>query len=59
MVLTAALTNISVEWVEGVKGDDVPDKVLPPGDSKKNLRAGDIGAWRAHINALTAYGWKA
>jgi hypothetical protein len=54
IVLTAALSNISIEWVEGVTGDQVPDKVLPPGDSKKNLRAGDIGAWRGHINALTA-----
>lgn len=29
MVLASSLTGFDVEFVDGVKGDEVPDKVLP------------------------------
>ena len=55
MALTAQMSNVDLEWVDGVKGEEVLDKVLPPGGSRKNLRPTEIGYWRAHMNAIAKY----
>lgn len=52
MVLAAAVSNLQLEWVDGVMGEDIPDKVLPPGDARAHMGNGTIGAWRAHLNAI-------
>ncbi|KAI9738288.1 MAG: hypothetical protein M1834_008786 [Cirrosporium novae-zelandiae] len=51
--LTSSLTGFNFEWVDGVKGADVPTKALP---STFNRELGDnvIGCWRAHMNAANA-----
>ncbi|KAF2494769.1 hypothetical protein BU16DRAFT_573109 [Lophium mytilinum] len=49
--LAAALSNIQLDWIDGVKGADVLDKVLPPGDYQ-NPPDGVKGCWRAHMKAL-------
>ncbi|KAI9676066.1 MAG: hypothetical protein M1817_000809 [Caeruleum heppii] len=54
MVLTAALSNMTIEFVPGVKGDEVLEKVLPPGALEDHVNAGSVGAWRAHMNAISA-----
>ncbi|MCJ1350623.1 MAG: hypothetical protein MMC33_000604 [Icmadophila ericetorum] len=54
MLVTAALTDIRLDWIDGVKGDDVLEKTLPPPATKANLPAGNIGSWRAHLNAIAA-----
>ncbi|KAI2470590.1 glycosyltransferase family 25 protein [Annulohypoxylon bovei var. microspora] len=53
MVLVAALSNLEIEFVDGVDGKDVPDKALL-GSSQEFKRLDDpvIGAWRAHMNVI-------
>ena len=51
MLLSAALSNISLSWIDGVKGEGVLAKVLPP-PGVQHLSPGEIGSWRAHLNAI-------
>ncbi|TAQ89233.1 hypothetical protein B7494_g2461 [Chlorociboria aeruginascens] len=52
MVLSAALSNINVDFIDGVKGEDMNEKAMPPGDKWKEMSKSQLGSWRAHINAL-------
>ncbi|KAI9854797.1 MAG: hypothetical protein M1813_000863 [Trichoglossum hirsutum] len=52
MILAAASSNIALDWVDGVRGEDVPDKALPLPASPENMNIGNIGSWRAHLNAM-------
>ncbi|KAK5949975.1 hypothetical protein OHC33_008936 [Knufia fluminis] len=52
LVLAAAVSGIELDFVDGVLGKDVADKVLPP-SHVDDLNAGTKGAWRAHMNALS------
>lgn len=45
------MSDIKVDIVDGVHGDDVLEKVLPP-KHRENPDATFKGSWRAHINAL-------
>ena len=50
LLLTSAVSGIEVDWIDGVEGKDVLEKAMPqPG---KDINAGNIGSWRAHLNAL-------
>ena len=52
MVLQAALSDIQIEFIDGVRGKDVPDKAVPMYSSdSKRLPDASIGSWRAHMNA--------
>jgi hypothetical protein len=51
MSLSATLSDLQMEYVDGVAGDDVFEKVLPP-SNKKTMAKGNVGSWRAHMNAL-------
>jgi hypothetical protein len=53
MSLSAAVSNLQLDWIDGVSGDDVLEKALPPGDHK-SISLGNKGSWRAHMNALQA-----
>ena len=55
MVLSAALTDIEVEFVDGVVGKDVVDKAIPAKAGNNRLPDGVIGCWRAHINAIQEF----
>jgi hypothetical protein len=55
MVLTAALSDVKLEFIDGQKGDKIPDKALPPGASRADLGDGYIGSWRAHLNAIATW----
>lgn len=52
MALQASLTGIKIEFVDGVVGGDVPDKVIPTTSDRDRLGDGDIGCWRGHMNAI-------
>ena len=52
LVLAAAVSGISVEFIDGVHGESISTKALPAGyDETLNLNR--IGSWRAHINAIS------
>lgn len=54
MALAAAVSNLTLEWVDGVDGDTVEERVLPPGERPRH-KSSDVavrGSWRAHMNAL-------
>ncbi|OTB17727.1 glycosyltransferase family 25 protein [Daldinia sp. EC12] len=52
IALTSKLTGFGVEWVDGVKGETVPDKALPFGADRKKLWETNLGSWRGHMNAI-------
>lgn len=52
MTLASALTGIKFDWVDGVAGDQVLERVLPPDSIDKNISKGNRGSWRAHMNVL-------
>ena len=51
LVLASAVSNLDVEFVDGVRGEDVSRKALPA-HFDDSLPPSVIGAWRAHINAI-------
>lgn len=56
MTLGAAVTDLSFTFMPGVRGADVPAKVLPPSPRNKNENwVGKTGSWRAHMNVLQRY----
>jgi len=50
--LAAALTDIRLDWIDGMRGDDVLEKVLPPGEYRDKNGGANKGSWRAHMNAI-------
>lgn len=52
MVLGAALSDIDIEFIDGVLGQNVIDKAVPSSPSHGRLADPSIGSWRAHINAI-------
>lgn len=52
LALTAALTGFHVEWVDGVKGESIPDKAVPFGTDRHVLMESNLGSWRGHMNAV-------
>ncbi|KAI5456865.1 hypothetical protein BGZ63DRAFT_516478 [Mariannaea sp. PMI_226] len=52
ITLQAALSDIEFEFVDGVLGKNVPDKVIPGTSKHDRLDDGSLGCWRAHMNAI-------
>ncbi|KAI0850260.1 glycosyltransferase family 25 protein [Daldinia vernicosa] len=52
IALTSALTGFAVDWVDGVRGETVPDKAVPFGADRKKLWETNLGSWRGHMNAI-------
>ncbi|KAK7983924.1 hypothetical protein PG989_011326 [Apiospora arundinis] len=52
MSLTSSLTGFNLEFIDGVKGEAVPDKAIPFGKNRDNLPNTYLGSWRSHINAV-------
>ena len=56
MILSAALSNLEIEFVDGVLGEDVVDSAIPSLDeSPRKLGNTSIGSWRAHMNAIQEF----
>lgn len=56
MTLGAAMSDLSFTFSPGVRGADVPAKVLPPSHRHKGENwVGKTGSWRAHMNVLQRY----
>ncbi|KUI74014.1 Procollagen galactosyltransferase 1 [Cytospora mali] len=52
LTLTAALTGFHVEFVDGVRGETIPDKAVPIGVDRHALMETNLGSWRGHMNAI-------
>lgn len=52
MILQAALSNIDIDFIDGVPGNTVSDKAIPKTTEHDRLNDGAIGCWRGHMNAL-------
>jgi hypothetical protein len=52
IALAAAFTGLDIDIIDGVDGNSVPAKALPPDSAAAHLSPGSIGSWRAHLNAL-------
>lgn len=51
LILASAVSNFDVDFIDGVHGDKVLEKTLPPG-KHNNLASSSWGSWRAHLNAV-------
>lgn len=50
MTLAAAVSGLDIEFVDGVLGGDIDPKTLNLVGDGKDLRASELGIWRAHLN---------
>lgn len=55
IALTSSLTGFDVEWVDGVRGEEIPDKAVPFGVDRGVLMETNLGSWRGHMNAIRRY----
>lgn len=55
IALTSSLTGFDVEWIDGVRGETIPDKAVPFGIDRKKLMETNLGSWRGHMNAIRRY----
>ena len=51
VILGAEVTNLHVEFVDGIRGEAIAEKAFPPG-KPPTLKNPVVGAWRAHMNAI-------
>ncbi|KAI0144529.1 hypothetical protein GGR57DRAFT_481772 [Xylariaceae sp. FL1272] len=51
-ILAAALSDMDIEFVDGVNGGTIPDKALAKTFDYQRLDDPTLGAWRGHINAI-------
>lgn len=52
IALTSAVTGFHVEFIDGIKGESIPDKAVPFGVDRKALMETNLGSWRGHMNAI-------
>ncbi|KAG5973923.1 hypothetical protein E4U55_000181 [Claviceps digitariae] len=52
MTLAAALSEISIKFVNGVKGEEVNEKAVPVPENGQHLEGASLGSWRGHMNAI-------
>ncbi|PYH88277.1 LPS glycosyltransferase [Aspergillus ellipticus CBS 707.79] len=50
MTIAASMAGFQVDWMDGVRPDEFSEKSLP---NENELKASEIGCWRAHMNALS------
>lgn len=46
--------NIDVEIIDAVRGEQVPEKVIPAKDYSRFMQA-EIGCWRSHMNIMQEF----
>ncbi|PSN72696.1 hypothetical protein BS50DRAFT_482410 [Corynespora cassiicola Philippines] len=52
IALSAATSNMKIEFVDGVTGDSIKQSAYPPPRENIKLSEGIRGSWRTHMNAL-------
>ncbi|KAL9105347.1 MAG: hypothetical protein Q9227_009467 [Pyrenula ochraceoflavens] len=46
------MSEIQIDLVDGIRGESIPEKALPYPMQKDTLSPGNLGSWRAHLNAI-------
>lgn len=52
MTLMSSLTGFDIEWIEGVRPGNIPDKAVPFGIDVSAVRDNFLGSWRGHMNVI-------
>ncbi|KYK55025.1 hypothetical protein DCS_06986 [Drechmeria coniospora] len=52
MALTAALSDVQIEFMDGVLGSNVNIKAVPKHKTLDHIKDAELGSWRGHINAI-------
>lgn len=52
MALMSAMTGFDIEWFNGVKPAEIPDKAVPFGIDVKGIKDNFLGSWRGHMNVI-------
>lgn len=55
MTLQAAVSGMSIEFIDGRNGHDIPDKALPNGVDRTKFPPNPLGCWRGHMDAVQRY----
>ncbi|KAJ4296760.1 hypothetical protein N0V90_006808 [Kalmusia sp. IMI 367209] len=55
ITLSAATSNMQLEFVDGVTGESIKPSAYPPPEENIKLLPGIRGSWRTHMNALQRY----
>lgn len=55
MLLTAALSEMRLKFIDGVIGDNVSEKAIPMTEDRDHLKGANLGSWRGHMNAVQEY----
>ena len=50
--LAASVSGIKLNYLDGIRGENVPDKALPVNQENRKLTEAQIGSWRSHMNAI-------
>ncbi|KAI9800393.1 MAG: hypothetical protein M1825_004163 [Sarcosagium campestre] len=53
--LQAGVSNMSVEFMDGRKGQDIADKALPDGVNREKFPANPLGCWRGHMDTIERF----
>ena len=52
ITLMCAVSNITFEWSDGVKMDEMVSKAIPYGIHMENVHDNFVSNWRTHMNAV-------
>ncbi len=52
LALTSSLTGFRIDWVDGVRGETIPDTAVPFGVNRVKLWENNLGSWRGHMNVV-------
>lgn len=52
MTLQAALSNLNINFIDGILGQNVPDSAIPTSQDHGRMADPSIGSWRGHMNAI-------
>ncbi|KAG0651906.1 hydroxylysine galactosyltransferase 1 [Hyphodiscus hymeniophilus] len=51
IILSAALSNIDIEIRDAVRGENVPEQIIPNENAGRFMKA-EVGCWRSHMNIM-------
>lgn len=52
MALASTLTGFNLHWVDGIRGESIPNKAVPFRVDRERLMETNLGSWRGHMNTI-------